>query len=72
MPFDPEGTLASMPTVLTTWLGMHFGLTLAHHKDTEGLRWVLVRWILQSGFLTLLGVLIHFGALCLLGTVTRS
>eukprot|EP01043_Picozoa_sp_COSAG02_P013350 COSAG02_NODE_532_length_20668_cov_28.281832_12_plen_233_part_00 len=72
VPFDPEGTLASMPTVLTTWLGMHFGLTLAHHKDTEGLRWVLVRWILQSGFLTLVGVLIHFGALCLLGNTVLS
>jgi hypothetical protein len=50
-----------VPTVLTTWLGMHYGLTLAHHKDTEGLRWVLVRWIPQSLFLMLLGVAIHYG-----------
>ena len=61
VPFDPEGVLASLPTVLTTWLGMHYGLTLAHHKDTEGLRWVLVRWIPQSLFLMLLGVAIHYG-----------
>ena len=40
---------------------MHYGLTLAHHKDTEGLRWVLVRWIPQSLFLMLLGVAIHYG-----------
>ena len=61
VPFDPEGVLASLPTVLTTWLGMHFGLTLAHHKESEGLRWVLLIWIPQTIFLMLLGILIHFG-----------
>ena len=32
---DPEGTLASMPTVLTTWLGLHFGLVLTHFSDSS-------------------------------------
>ena len=29
---DPEGILSSVPTVLTTWLGLHFGLVLSHHQ----------------------------------------
>ena len=28
---DPEGALSSIPTVLTTWLGLHFGLVLVHN-----------------------------------------
>eukprot|EP01050_Picozoa_sp_SAG11_P024550 SAG11_NODE_5259_length_1613_cov_1.505945_2_plen_191_part_01 len=27
---DPEGGLSSVPTILTTWLGLHFGLVLVH------------------------------------------
>ena len=29
---DPEGVLASVPCILTTWLGLHFGLVLVHHS----------------------------------------
>ena len=29
---DPEGILASIPTVLTTFIGMHFGNVLIAHK----------------------------------------
>jgi heparan-alpha-glucosaminide N-acetyltransferase len=32
---DPEGVLSSMPTVLTTWLGLHFGLVLVHHPSVS-------------------------------------
>ena len=29
---DPEGILSTVPAVLTTWLGLHFGLVLSHHQ----------------------------------------
>jgi heparan-alpha-glucosaminide N-acetyltransferase len=32
VPFDPEGTLTSFPTVLTTFIGFHFGNVLIHYK----------------------------------------
>ena len=32
---DPEGVLASVPCVLTVWLGMHVGLVLTHYKDHD-------------------------------------
>ena len=33
--FESEGLLATLPTVLTTWIGMHFGLVLHHYKPTH-------------------------------------
>ena len=32
---DPEGTVASIPTVCITFLGLHFGLVLVHIKDHQ-------------------------------------
>ena len=52
---DPEGTLASMPTVLTTWLGLHFGLVLTHFSDPS---YRLKHWGLLSTLLFALGWII--------------
>ena len=49
---DPEGTLSSMPTVLTTWLGMHFGLVLTHFADTT---YRLKHWGVMSTVMFALG-----------------
>jgi hypothetical protein len=35
---DPEGILSSVPTVLTTWLGQHFGLVLVHYQGDHNAR----------------------------------
>lgn len=32
VPMDPEGILSSLPTVLTTFIGFHFGNVLIHYK----------------------------------------
>ena len=32
VPMDPEGILSSIPAVLTTFIGMHFGNVLIEHK----------------------------------------
>jgi hypothetical protein len=48
---DPEGVLSSVPTVLTTWLGLHFGLVLVH-KPNHAYR--LKHWAgLSTAFLVL-------------------
>ena len=60
VPFEPEGVVSSLPTVTTTWIGMHFGLVLKHHKEQAGLRWVALSWVPQSAFLLVLGTVIHF------------
>ena len=56
-PFDPEGLLASIPTVCTCLLGLHFGHTLRRIKDpTER----MVHWVPLSLFLIVVGVIIHY------------
>ena len=43
--YDPEGALATVPTVASTWLGVHFGRVLAH----DGLRGrpvqIMLHWL---------------------------
>ena len=34
-PFEPEGILSGLATIVTTWLGMHFGLTLIHARERQ-------------------------------------
>eukprot|EP00041_Stephanoeca_diplocostata_P010749 m.172092 g.172092 ORF g.172092 m.172092 type:complete len:192 (-) comp18282_c0_seq56:2937-3512(-) len=53
---DPEGTLSSMPAVFTTYIGFHFGITLAYfssHRDR------LSQWVPQSLALIVLGLLVQ-------------
>ena len=52
---DPEGTLSSMPTVLTTWLGLHFGLVLTHFSDPA---YRLKHWGVMSTVMFALGWII--------------
>ena len=52
---DPEGVLSSVPTVLTTWLGLHFGLVLSHYP-AAGYR--LKHWAVLSTILFALGWII--------------
>ena len=52
---DPEGVLSSVPTVLTTWLGLHFGLVLSHYP-AAGYR--LKHWAVLSTILFSLGWII--------------
>jgi len=58
VPMDPEGILASLPTVLTTFLGFHFGNVLIHFK---GHRERLLQWIPLSLSLFVTGLAIHYG-----------
>ncbi len=55
---DPEGTLASIPTVLTTFIGMHFGNILLTYKD-HGQR--LKHWGIFAFVLFWTGCFIHIG-----------
>eukprot|EP00041_Stephanoeca_diplocostata_P037392 m.1411038 g.1411038 ORF g.1411038 m.1411038 type:complete len:352 (-) comp25028_c0_seq4:2574-3629(-) len=58
--FEPEGILPTQASVVTTWIGMHYGLVLQHHKDLQGLRYVKNFWIVESMVLIVLGTGIHF------------
>ena len=49
------GVLSSVPTVLTTWLGLHFGLVLVHFPDVS---YRLQHWGLLSTVFFALGCLI--------------
>jgi hypothetical protein len=44
--------LSSIPTVMTTWLGLHFGLVLSHYSDTK---YRLTHWAAFSSVLVTLG-----------------
>jgi hypothetical protein len=52
---DPEGVLSSVPTVLTTWLGLHFGLVLTHYPAVS---YRLKHWAVLSTFFFALGWMI--------------
>eukprot|EP00050_Salpingoeca_kvevrii_P019369 m.85288 g.85288 ORF g.85288 m.85288 type:complete len:492 (+) comp8378_c0_seq7:63-1538(+) len=57
VPQDPEGTLASIPTITTAFLGLHFGTVLALIKP-HGER--LSQWTLLSTVLFGLGLALHY------------
>eukprot|EP00037_Helgoeca_nana_P015524 m.145079 g.145079 ORF g.145079 m.145079 type:complete len:557 (-) comp23055_c0_seq6:54-1724(-) len=53
---DPEGTLASMPTIVTTFIGYHFGMVLQHFPDpADRLR----QWVPQATGLLVAGVTVQ-------------
>jgi heparan-alpha-glucosaminide N-acetyltransferase len=58
-PFDPEGVLASLPTVMSTWLGLHFGLVRQHHKETHAPSYIVKFWAAEATALVGLGWIIH-------------
>ena len=52
---DPEGILSSVPTVLTTWIGMHYGnvlVAMSSHRQR------LLHWTIMSSVLLVLGFII--------------
>lgn len=57
--FEPEGILASIPTVMTTWIGMHYGLVLQHYKQTHTKTYICKFWFTESTVLVALGWVIH-------------
>ena len=54
--YDPEGILATVPTVLSTVIGLHFGRAV-HGLSTAKAR--VVHWTVFSGALIVLGLAIH-------------
>ena len=48
---DPEGALATLPTVLTTWIGVHFGSVLFVTSSHRGrlTHWAVLSTAMSSG-----------------------
>ncbi|KAK1278179.1 hypothetical protein QJS04_geneDACA007271 [Acorus gramineus] len=56
-PFEPEGILSSISSILTTIIGVHFGHVLVHIKGhTQRLR----HWVLMGFALLISGIILHF------------
>lgn len=51
---DPEGTLSSMPGVLTTFIGYHFGMVLTHFESHHDrlMQWIPMSLVLLAAGLT--------------------
>ena len=62
--YDPEGALATIPTVMSAFLGTHYGRVLKHTIHSNGARFqptsIIKHWSLLSGVLIALGLLVHF------------
>ena len=56
--YDPEGALATVPTVMSAWLGTHFGRVLKHDASWNS-KTIMVHWSVVSSTLIALGLLIH-------------
>ena len=59
--YDPEGVLSTIPSVMSVWVGAHFGRLVA----AEGIsrpRGVLTHWCALAAALSALGWLVHFTA----------
>ena len=61
--YDPEGFVATINTVTTTWIGLHFGLVLKHPAMT-GVKTMdrLFHWYGFASFLIIIGLIIHVTA----------
>ncbi|KAK1315833.1 hypothetical protein QJS10_CPA05g00422 [Acorus calamus] len=56
-PFEPEGILSSISSIMTTIIGVHFGHVLVHIKDhTQRLR----HWVLMGFALLISEIILHF------------
>ncbi|MCK4577434.1 MAG: DUF5009 domain-containing protein [Candidatus Marinimicrobia bacterium] len=51
--YDPEGTISTLPAILSVFLGLQFGRVLVRHPDHEAR---LNRWFLWSASLLVLGL----------------
>ncbi|KAK7258912.1 hypothetical protein RIF29_24501 [Crotalaria pallida] len=56
-PFEPEGILSSISAILSTIIGLHFGLVLIHMQDHSSR---LKHWLLMGLALLTFGVILHF------------
>jgi hypothetical protein len=68
--YDPEGALATVPTVMSAYLGTHFGRVVkvpffskepGYADGRARYRSVLKHWTIFSAALMLLGIIIHYG-----------
>ncbi|XP_008789968.3 heparan-alpha-glucosaminide N-acetyltransferase isoform X3 [Phoenix dactylifera] len=56
-PFDPEGILSSMSSILTTIIGVHYGHVLVHMKSHLNR---LKLWVPMGLALLIFGIILHF------------
>lgn len=56
-PFEPEGILSSISSVLSTIIGVHFGHVLIHFKEHLAR---LKHWMIMGTSLLVLGLALHF------------
>ena len=63
--YDPEGALATVPTVMSCWLGTHFGRVVKYPGlggRGGGVKPLLLHWGSFAGVLMGVGLVIHFTA----------
>lgn len=58
--YDPEGALATVPTVMSVWLGTHFGRVLKYNQPKFSSNSIIKHWSIMSTVLILCGLIIHF------------
>ncbi|XP_022156389.1 heparan-alpha-glucosaminide N-acetyltransferase [Momordica charantia] len=56
-PFEPEGILSSISSILSTIIGVHFGHVLIHFQDHSAR---LKQWITMGFALLIFGLVLHF------------
>ncbi|KAJ6794396.1 heparan-alpha-glucosaminide N-acetyltransferase [Iris pallida] len=56
-PFEPEGILSSIASILSTIIGVHYGHVLIHMKSHMDR---LKQWVAMGATLLILGILLHF------------
>jgi heparan-alpha-glucosaminide N-acetyltransferase len=60
--YDPEGVLATIPSIMSTWLGLHFGHVCKFaHPALSDPRTKLMHWVVVSALLMVIGLTIHYG-----------
>jgi len=57
--YDPEGALATVPAVMSVWLGVHFGRALEVDRIGRG-QGLILHWLSCSTFLIIAGLIVHF------------
>eukprot|EP00949_MAST-11_sp_MAST-11-sp1_P001627 g1627.t1 len=58
--YDPEGSLATVPTVLSTWIGTHYGHAVKFRGIAGDHCHLLTHWAVMSSVLMGLGLILHF------------
>ena len=57
--YDPEGALATIPTVMSAWLGTHYGRVLKYDQSWTSTT-IIKHWSVLSIVLMAVGAVIHF------------